>query len=157
MSLPALILFNGDWEAYVDQVYSQYLDDIVTTPKIFRGKPVKARYNPATDGKGFSFWHLISEGSNEDDRTPDIRRCERISWIGWVIEQADSENPRIKNLVTTRTVRGRTTERLVLWCEDAEFVVILEERTQYFHLVTAYSVSGHRAEKLKKEWDADQK
>lgn len=157
MSLPALILLSGGWNEYLDKVYGQYLQDIVESPKTLRGKPVRARYNPATQNKGFSFWHVISEGDTENERVPDIRRCERIAWIGWVLENADAANPRIKNLVTSRTSRRGTTERLLLWLEDADYVVILEERDHYFLLVTAYQVSGHRARKLKSDWDKSQK
>lgn len=32
------------------------------------------------DGKEATFWHMIQEGRIEEDRTPDIRRCERIRW-----------------------------------------------------------------------------
>lgn len=157
MSFPALMLFSGDWHAYLDRVYAQYLEDIVNKPKAYRGKPIRARYTPATQNKGFSFWHVISEGQSENDRIPDIRRCERIGWIGWIIEQADSDSPKIKSLVTRRTTRKGTSERLVLWCDEAEFVVVLEERSQFFLLVTAYPVTGHRAAKLKKDWEDSQK
>lgn len=157
MSLPDLIPLSGDWNEYLNKVYAQFHADIVASQKRFRGKPVRARYNPATDGKGFSFWHVISEGSQEEERTPDLRRCERIAWIGWVLTQADNSDERIKILVSVRTTRRGTTERTLLWYEEAEYVVVLEERDVYFHLVTAYPVTGKRAEKLRIEWVQSQK
>lgn len=157
MSFPALILLSGEWDLYLNEIYAQYMEDIVVNRKHLRGKPVQARYNPSTDGKGFCFWHVISEGSEETERVPDLRRCERIRWIGWMIEKANSADPQIRSLPSTRTLKRGTVERLVLWCPEASYVVILEERTEYFLLVTAYQAQGHRAKKLQAEWEITQK
>lgn len=157
MSLPALITLSGEWDDYLSDIYAQYLTDIVQQPKRLNGKPVRARYNPATHDKGFSFWHVISEGEREEDREPDLRRCERIAWIGWVLVEADQNNPRIKSWTNTRTSKRGTVTRLLLWVEDADYVVVLEERETYFLLVSAYPVSERRALKFQAEWEESQK
>ena len=46
-----------------------------------RGWCVSARRHPETKGKGYGFWHVISEASqinnrNEGERIPNLRRCE---------------------------------------------------------------------------------
>lgn len=154
---PPLILMNGDWDEYLSSVYEHYVADLIDSPRHLLGKPVRARYNPATNGKGFSFWHVISEGEREEDRTPDLRRCERIQWIAWMLVHAAAGEPKILSWKNSRTTRRGTTERLVLLCEEAQYVVILEERAEYFLLVSAYPVSERRSEKLRKEWAAAQK
>ena len=88
---PALILFRGEWAHYENLVYQAFIDSFVKPDTRFQGWRVSAQYRPETRGKGFSFWHTISEAPdkknrNEDDRIPDLRRCERIRWIRWVID-----------------------------------------------------------------------
>ena len=55
---------------------------------------MRADTSTKTKGKGYAFWHVISEAPqsnnrNESERIPNLRRCERIRWIAWAIEQAD--------------------------------------------------------------------
>jgi len=82
---PPLIPFTGDWETYEEKVYQAFLESFVKRRVLFRGVPVKAQFRPPFKGKGFSFWHVISEAPDprkrrEEDRIPDLRRCERIRW-----------------------------------------------------------------------------
>lgn len=81
MELPALILFDGDWQGYVEKLYSVYLESIVNGNLKFNGLRINCQFRPDTQGKHFGFWHVISEGKTEEDRLPDFRRCERMSWI----------------------------------------------------------------------------
>jgi hypothetical protein len=54
----------------------------------FRGWPVNCWRIPEAHGRWASFFHLVQEGPIEDDRVPDLRRCERIRRVRWVIENA---------------------------------------------------------------------
>lgn len=154
---PAIIPLVGDWSDYLDLIYEHYLDDLIRTVRHLKGKPIRARFNPETQGKGFSFWHVISEGDDEDERLPDPRRCERIRWIAWVLEEAANGAEHILTWNTQRTLRRGTVERLVLFCEEFAYAVILEERVDHFLLVSAYPVSERRARKLRTEWETSQK
>ncbi len=84
MSYPDLIRlsdYDGDWGAYIDAVYAAYIAELVSLKLAFLGKPLRFKHDPATDGKGFAFWHAVSEATQtklEEDRIPDLRRCERI-------------------------------------------------------------------------------
>jgi hypothetical protein len=53
----------------------------------FRGTRVGCRPRSEAAGRCASFWHLTQQAV-EEDRTPDLRRCERIRWVRWVIENA---------------------------------------------------------------------
>ena len=44
------------------------------------GEPEKPRVRKPADGERFSFWHLMSEGKEEQKRAPDLERCARIPW-----------------------------------------------------------------------------
>ncbi len=143
---PTLLPFSGDWSTYEDVIYEAFMESFVRPNIQFRGWRVTAQYRPETRGKGYSFWHTISESPdkknrNEDDRIPDFRRCERIMWISWVIENAGSTGfPWWEN------TRGRDTH-VVIWAREHDFAVVLAKRRDYYMLKTAYAEirTGRRA------------
>lgn len=94
-------------------------------------------------------WHLISEGRVEDDRLPDLRRCERLTWIRWMIENADN----CASIDVWENRRGREINTL-LWLRE-EYLVILSARSENYLLKTAYCTEyEHRIRKLQRERDA---
>ena len=151
MTLPELILFNdfdGDWSRYEEFLYTIFQRDIVQHDLCFRGSRITARRNPEHERKWAGFWHLISEGRVEDDRLPDLRRCERLTWVRWIIENADN----CTNIDVWQNQRGRETNTL-LWLEE-KYLVVLSARSESFLLKTAYCTErGHRIRKLRKERD----
>ncbi len=146
MSLPELLPFHGDWPRYEDELYEVYLETIVRSRLTFRNLPVKAKYAPPTKNKGYGFWHLISEGQNEDDRIPDLRRCERIQWVAWLIQNTTTE----RELSWWENVRGSNTH-IVIWHEKENFAVVLAKRNKYFLLKTAYWVKEYRRKDFERE------
>lgn len=148
MSLPALVPFCGDWSRYEDDLYEIYLKTIVCSGLKFQGLPVKTQYRPPTKNKGYCFWHLISEGEKEDDRTPDLRRCERIRWIAWLIENAETHG----DLCWWENSRG-SNRHIVIWHEKENFAVVLAKRNGYFLLKTAYWVKEQRRKDFERERD----
>ncbi|GBH26075.1 hypothetical protein BvRS1_31240 [Burkholderia vietnamiensis] len=151
---PDLISFGGDWASYEELVYARYHADIVEGRPYLWGKRVAARFNPQTKGKGFSFWHVVSEGPVEDERTPDLHRCARIGWIAWVILSSDSCLHGFSWWISERTTKRGRKENLVLWAEEHDYVVVVEPKPDYVLLVSAYPVTERRANSLKHERDA---
>lgn len=134
------------WPAYLDELYEVYLDTIVrSTPNLW-GLPVKARYHPAHDNKGFSFWHLISEGKNEAERTPDPRRCERIAWMRWSIDCAEKGDDCVRHF------RSQRHGRVILWAHLVDYAVVLEMRQNRYMLVSAYQLKPHRRAQFEADW-----
>lgn len=150
--LPDLLHFSGDWHQYVDRLYTVYLNEIVNSGLTFKGLPVKSQYRPPSQGKGFGFWHVISDGNSEEDRIPDFRRCERVGWIAWIIKNAERDS-RIR---WWENRRGRNIH-VVIWIENEEFVVVLAKRKDYYLLKTAYCPEPHRSRTFRKEWKKFQK
>jgi hypothetical protein len=149
--LPELIRlsdYGNDWDRYVDVLYDIYQKQIVNAELSFGGLAVNQRCMPFTKGKDATFWHLISEGKLEEERTPDIRRCERLSWIGWLIHQVGTNT----DVLWYEQIRNNRIY-VVLWCRPHQYVVILEKRVSYYLLVTAYSIDRHREKTLEKEWN----
>lgn len=151
--LPSLIRLEdlqGNWQTYLESIYSIFRNDLITHPPKLN-KPFRIRRRPVTNNKENAFWHLISEGSVEEDRIPNLRRCERIAWIKPMINARDSEQfPLWKNTRSTKKGKDR---RLLIATPSFDYVVILSVRKDYYLLCTAYPVEQrHRQEKLKKEF-----
>lgn len=150
--LPPLVLFEdsgGDWNVYAEALYESFLNDFRRSRPNFRGLSVGALREPMSEGKDSGFWHLVSEGRLEDERTPDMRRCERIAW-----PKASMENSEEDEVLGWENERGGD-QRILLWVPDAEYLVVLAQRRTYFLLKTAYPVTqAHRIRKLRKEYEA---
>lgn len=149
--LPQLVTLNGNWDKYVDTLYKYYHFDFVVNPLTFENRPVYARFKPAHQDKGFTFWHLISEGEKESERTPDLKRCERIRWPRSIIERANTSD--ICTWNTQRPYKGTVQTRVNFSTPDFDYIVVLAENVNCFYLITAYPVDSLRKrEKLRREW-----
>ncbi len=147
--LPPLLEFGGEWSSYCEKLYAVFTTDFMgTTRPSFRGRPVSApwRNDVAGEGKSGTFWHLVSEGGRELDRTPDMRRCERLPWIRALIEAADDG----RICVWVDTERGDRRWKIAL--SDYSYVVILADRGKYLTVITAFHIEReHQREKLSDE------
>ncbi len=147
--LPGLLEFSGDWSSYVEEVYDAFSRDLLASPTRFRGRRVAVRRDPRDQGKEAGFWHAISEGPEEQERTPDLRRCERVRWIRALIECSDRKKVRIWGVM-----RG-SDRRVLIALKDFTYVVVLAVRKKYVLFITAYAVwQRHRREKLRRECQA---
>lgn len=149
--LPPLVLlsdFNGSWESYLDAIYEYFKQDFVESKPMFQGRRLGLKKHPMAQGKEATFWHMIQEGSIEEERTPDFRRCERIRWPSPIIEH-DAD----KAIKVWANKRGRET-RICLWFEKVSYLVILADRGNYLLPWTAYSVEQrHTQRKLQREYE----
>jgi hypothetical protein len=140
---------GGDWNPYFELVHRQFLADFVPCRFKCLGKRVSARLNPPSEGKSPCFWHLISEGPEEEERTPDLRRCERIGWVRPVIEAAGTNDVR-----TWREDGHKGDKRLMVATPDFDYIVVLVEKADHFLVITAYHVEhDHRRAKFKRRWN----
>lgn len=152
MPLPDLLYLNdygGDWKAYLEAIYSVYTIDILQGRPMFRGTRVSSRRVPESGGKGAGFWHVISEGRTEADRLINLRRCERIRWIRYAIDNADAD----PDIGVWENQRGNETN-ILLWTRE-EYLVILGRRADYYLLRSAYVTDKqHNIVTLRRERDA---
>ncbi|PKN68491.1 MAG: hypothetical protein CVU54_14330 [Deltaproteobacteria bacterium HGW-Deltaproteobacteria-12] len=150
--LPPLVFFNdyqGNWDDYLDAIYTYFKKDFVDSKPVFQGRRLGLKRLPLTLGKEATFWHMISEGREEENRIPDLRRCERIRWPKPIIEHdGDSAVKFWRN-------RRESEERICLWFQEENYLVILADRGDYILPWTAYLVEKpHRQRKLQKEYEA---
>lgn len=150
--LPPLVVFEdhgGDWQCYVEALYEFFKKDFMTGRLTFEGKRIALKRYPLSEGKEATFWHLISEGNIESERLPDMRRCERIRWPRPIIIKNFPESG-IKIWKNERHGENR----ICLWLESQEYLLILAERKDYILLWTAYMMDKpHRKKKLQNEFD----
>lgn len=133
---------------WIDTAYAVFHKDFIASTPTLDGQRVACRRRPVCSGKEVGFWHCISEGSIELDRTPDPDRCERIGWVRAVIENAT--DPLVDRWENERS----GDRRLLLWYAEA-FLVVLASRRTYLQLVTSSPTDlEHRKRKLRRERDA---
>ena len=149
--LPPLVLFSdsgGDWQSYLETLYAWFKRDFIDSKPVFQGQRLGLKRYPLSQCKEATFWHMTSEGSDEESRTPDLRRCERIRWPKPVIEH--DADPTIKIWCNQR---GRE-KRICLWFVQENYLVVLADRGEYILPWTAYLVEKpHQQRKLTKEYE----
>ncbi len=149
--LPPLVLFEdfkGNWDAYLDAIYMYFKHDFIANKPVFQGRRLGLKRFPLTYGKEATFWHMTTEGPNEENRTPDLRRCERIRWPKPVIE--NENDPRVKYWISVK----RNENRIHIWLVEEDYVVVLADRKGFLLPWTAFLVSReHTKKKLRKEHD----
>ncbi|MBU6266302.1 MAG: hypothetical protein KGN34_02095 [Sphingomonadales bacterium] len=146
--MPELLQFEGDWPAYEARLYAIFLGEIAQGGLTFRGDRVSCRRLPETQGKWAAFWHLVQQGEVEEDRLPDLRRCERLRWVKYVIEAWNTD----KNIQWWENKR-RSETNVLLWYGEV-YLVILAKRDGYWLLRSAYETNqGHRLRSLRAERD----
>lgn len=152
MPLPDLVRFEdygGCWETYRDALFEIYQEQLSQADLRFRGLRVSCERNPETDGKDFRFWHLVADGEVEEDRIPNMRRCERLQWIAWVIQNADTCDE-----IDVWENKRKGQRSVLLWYQE-DFLVVLRVRNGYYLLKSGYCIEYESARRKKrKERDA---
>lgn len=138
---------GGDWKSYIEVVYGTFRKDFVMSQPKFEGKAVVCRRDPIYDGKEAGFWHCTSTGDNEEEREPDLRRCERMAWPRAIIENCGDS--RVQSWSTNR--RGGW--RSYLWFNE-DYLIAMGARWNYWQLITAFCTpQEHARRKLRREWN----
>ncbi|EPA0351957.1 hypothetical protein AAIH29_02590 [Pseudomonas aeruginosa] len=147
-ALEDLTDYGGDFSRYLEAIYQIFCADFVESKPMFEGKRLGLKRHPIIQGKEATFWHMISEGNDEAERLPDLRRCERIRWPRPIIENASDTA-----LKVWREPNG-SGHRVLIWFSEAEYLVVLDERKDYILPWTAYPVEReHQQKKLERRWE----
>jgi hypothetical protein len=151
--LPPILAFDwNDYNASLDRAYAIFLRDFGDSRRLpsFLGKRLAIKRHPELDGKSATFWHLITEGKNEQNRTPVSSRIERIGWPRAVIESA-SDSTR----VCCWPVQRGGAKRWNLAIEDFTYLVVMDDRGDYALLWTAYAVDyENNRRRLSREYES---
>ncbi|MBJ6107890.1 hypothetical protein JAO73_02625 [Hymenobacter sp. BT523] len=154
IALPACLFldsYGGNFAEYIEAVYQAFRKDFVLTRPVFRGKALRLKRFPITSGWEATFYHLTHEGSDEQNRTPCFRRCERISWLKPLIEQCDALNLKVWPQIR----KGK--KRICIWLElanEPDHLIILDDREEYLLPWTAYPITyANQKRKKQKEYE----
>lgn len=143
-------LFRGDWNAYKEGLYKVFKKDFIEGQVYFHRKPVDIIHESFFEGKERSFWHIISAGNEDVNRNPDPNRCASIRWVKPLIEDnGDCENYRYWIKYHDQTKK----DRHYIWCVSRKYMVILEDRGEYYKLITAYNVEIYNEKRYKKDFE----
>ena len=152
--LPDLVLMSdhdNNWNRYLNALYWFYTKDFIEDKPTYCGERLAVKKHPLIDGKEATFWHIIQEGEKEDERIPDLRRCERIRWPKAIIEHCNECE--IKIWENERQTRKGKQISICIWFENIDYLVILRNRSDYILFWTSYPVTiSHRKSKLEKEY-----
>lgn len=153
--LPELILledFNGDYTSFIDAVYEVFENDFIKHKTKFRGETLRMKWHPIFQERAYTFYHMTHKGQDEQDREPDLRRCERMPWARPVIEKCDSWELKIW------PQKRKGANRLCIWLEledEPDYFVIIDVRKDYKLLWTAFVAEyEHEKRKKQKEYEA---
>jgi hypothetical protein len=120
------------------------------TRPTFQGRRLGLKRHPEIEGKSATFWHFVTEGADESNRTPVRERLERIGWPRALIEEASHSSPRVR---VWASLRSRATRWLIA-LDDFSYVVVLDDRGDFLLPWTAYWVGeDHRRRKLQREFE----
>jgi len=156
--LPPLVRLedaDGDWTAYEETIYGWFKKDFLDSLPVWPGKRVGLKRHPLSQGKEATFWHFISEGSTEDERLPDIRRCERIRWPRPTMEAFPNRRPASGDrIVWWKNQRG-SEWRYLLALPDFSYLMVVADRGDYVLPWTQYAVEReHQRTKYRNEYNA---
>lgn len=151
LELPELVElseYGGDFAKYLEAVYKLFKRDFVEHRPSFCGLRLGLKKHPLYKDKEATFWHMTSEGSDEEERLPDMRRLERIKWPAVMIN--NSEHPYLKVWENTRG----TKTNILIFHEAENYLVILRKGNGYMIPWTAYLIEYEsRKRKLLKEYE----
>lgn len=141
--------FNGNYEAYENAIYAAYQTTFENHNFFWDGKPIYQKKHPMFKNKSGTFWHIISSGESEESRIPDFRRYERVTWSAHILSYCKNN---CKKILVWKNKRKNKT-RILLWCQDIDYLVVLDERKNFYLFWTAYPVThNHTRNKLIKEY-----
>jgi hypothetical protein len=145
--LPPLVLFeqySGNWRAYEDALYAFFKADFIDSEPSYPGRRWAVKRHPEFQGREATFWHITSEGEVEAERTPDLRRCERIRWPRPMIDACRTDRLRCWPQTRRNRAGGRET-RIVIATPDFSYLVILADRESYIMLWTTIHIVAYIA------------
>ena len=145
-----LNLFSGDIQSYTDTLYKIFHRDFIEQTITYNNKPVDIIHEKYYNGKERSFWHLISDGDEDINRTPHSTRAQFLPFVKPIITDTNkctSLKKWIKYYEKTKHYRH------FIWCTDVDFIVVLEDRGSYYKLITAFHVNSHAKKSYEKSYN----
>lgn len=141
----------NEFENEIDKAYKEITQDFITSVPTFDGLPIRVRRYPEDELKHrySAFNHITTRDYNHingqnsssyDNREPDIRRIERITWVRKLIEHPNCKPQEICNCKGTFTwfvdYKGKKRVNILHYTEM--FMVVLEKKKDCYMLITSF-------------------
>lgn len=136
--------------SFENEMYSIFIDNLVEDNLFLQRKKVSVKKYPMVFNRYQSFDHIVTKDyQNDGQRQPDIKRLERVHWIKEFIFLANNDfdicqNCNLFNIECSGFLSWeepyRNNKRLYIFLEIEKYVVILEERKNYYLLITAFYI-----------------
>jgi hypothetical protein len=139
--------YKGNFHSYIDAVYTVFERDLIRNRPKFGSHNLQLKFHPLFQNKAYTFYHLTHKGEIESEREPDLRRCERISWVKPTVENTEKWD--LKFWKQNRNGKIRVCIQLCV-TDDLDYFVILDIRANYILIWTAF-IAELPHEKKKKE------
>lgn len=143
-SLIEMSQFGHNYIEYINYLYTEiFKKDLYNNKLYYNGKKISLKRFPEECGWENSFFHLTTVASGKQvplsDREPDFWRCERLHWIKPAImtNHIDLCNNTCFEEFEDNTRRNK---RVKLLNELDRYIIILEDRQDYYLLVTAFYI-----------------
>ncbi|EHJ51990.1 hypothetical protein [Streptococcus macacae] len=144
-ALPPIITldnFYGDFKKYDNYLYNEiFLKELYNNKIHFRGKLVAFKKYPLFNNREDSYFHLTCKNYDKDfqERLPDFRRSERLCWLRPSLEN-DHAQLCHQNCFLTYERPYRSNIRICLLNPVDRYFIVLEERKNYYLLITAFYI-----------------
>lgn len=141
--------YGGDYHRYIDAIYEIFENDFIRKKTCLGSHELRLKFHPIFQERAYTFYHMTHKGEKEDERIPDLQRCECMPWAKPTIEHVTHWK-----LKFWRQNRRRSKDRMCICFENpdddiAGYFVIVEVRADYVLLWTAF-VSEYNHEMRKK-------
>lgn len=149
----------SDYISYENNLYQIFKSDFIDSSPVYNNAIVDIRRTPYDKGKEDGFWHVTCrEYKTGAKRQPDYRRQERIRWIRSTIENYncntvcdDCSGVKVWNEPFKDSIR------IHFLLEDERYLVIIEPRSTYYVLVTAFYIDDDKEWYLRKQLEQFEK
>lgn len=142
-------LFNGDMALYKEALYKIFKRDFIDNELFFNGKKVDIIHEKLFENKERSFWHIISEGEEDINRTPISWRSEALPWVKPLIVEGGACS---EYKVWTKYHDKTKKDRYYIWCTAINYLVILEDRDTHYKLISGYPVLEYKVKYYSNEY-----
>ncbi len=161
--LPEKEVFYGDYltefRSYIARLHQAFIDDFLKNKPFFRKMPVNIRKHPQVDGQIEAFRHITGKREDhlEGGRALDPERLERVRWARAFIDNyLKCQSCKFEACQGVKVWKEpyKNTFRVHLLLKEERYVVILEERTGYYLLITAFYLNyAHELEKQLRNYE----
>lgn len=143
--------FNGDYEKYEDFIFNKFKENYISGDVFFENSKIAFKIHPIVKGKHEAFWHMTST-NDQGTRLPDLNRYKTIDFPKHILDKC---YPQLFECSKVWQKRYKSKERIILLCDELNYVIVLEIRLNYILFITSYPITrDHTRRKLLNEYNS---